>query len=118
VRVGVGVLPNGVGGPAAGNGRGVRVIGGQPQRVHLAEFAGVAQAVAPEIVAGVDHGLFVGHAVHGLGEVPDPGGQLPGGLAVAAVQACVGVVLDVQDRGHRHAVGGPAAAVVDEELGL
>src|SRR5690606_11790756 len=113
---GRGVLPHRVVAPAGrqlARGGGVP---GDPQRGGGGEAGVVAGAQLPPAGRGVEHRVAAGAGPVLVHEVTDPAHHRTGGLAVAVVP--VRVPLHVQRARQGTAVGGPAAAVVDEVVRL
>lgn len=116
IGIGIRVLPNSVNRPAAGQGADSARPSGQHERVRGRERLGVAGALVPPRVVGVDHGVAARLGVVAVGEGLDPADHGRGRQAEAGGLARDRLQVDHARKSD--AVVGPAAAVGEEVIGL
>jgi hypothetical protein len=109
IRIGIRILPDGLIRPAARNRARRTSPPRQHQRTRVLERRAIPCAGPPPAEIRVDDGIPPRQAVVLVREGLDPGDGLGGGETAAARD------FEVEHAGQRDAVGGPAAAVRDEE---
>lgn len=116
IRIRIRILPNSLIRPATRDRSDGAGPPGQHERVGRREALGVARALVPPRVVGVDHGVAARLGVVAVREGLDPGHHGRGGEAEAGGLAGNGLEVDHARQGD--AVVGPAAAVGEEVIGL
>lgn len=112
----VAVLPEALERPVVRDGAGRRSISSKRKRALVTKAGSVASASVPPVSSGVKNWILRGGSPVRLSKVRDPSNHLAVREAVAG--RAVGVVLDIKHAGEGNAVARPAAAVLEEVVGL